>query len=551
MSAKALALSLIYLSTAAGCGSGSSSDGDGGAGDSGTDDRVDANWIDASPPVEPGETCVRPVDLADVTASNYVVGNGSAASCTEAEFAAAIAAGGVITFDCGDQPHTITLTSEKVITGDTIIDGGDSITLSGGGTTRILNMDTGDFTATSPHLTVQRLTFTAGKASGTPTSLGTDVDGGGGAIYYRGGSVTAIDCTFVENVAAEVGPDVGGGAIYGVGVGETIIVGCRLHANRGSNGGAVGALHTGLTIVNSTVTGNTATGYGANYIDEHGNQAGHGGNGGAIVMDGNGRRLEICGCDISGNTGGAHGGALFRTGYETEPSVIDRTTIDGNQIPDHADSEEPSSGGGLYIQGTHVTLTSSTVSNNSSRGYAGVWVLGHGATPAIADLTNVTITGNSTWPQDPFTDRGIGAGLIIGDNTTGTVQNCTIVNNSAQFASGIIRVSPLTVNNTIIANNAENEWTPLNCTGSSYADPPGSGQNNVQWPEGIQDDMDCTTGITRADPEMGALADNGGPTMTVEPGNAALQMGTGCPATDQRGEPRATPCTIGAMEVAW
>jgi hypothetical protein len=163
-------------------------------------------------------------------------------------------------------------------------------------------MDTGNYEATSPSLTVQRLGFIDGKASGTQIPLGTDVDGGGGAIYYLGGSVTAIDCTFNNNEAALLGPDVAGGAIYGIGVGGTTVVGCTFNNNRAANGGALGALGAALTIVNSTLTNNTATGTGANYIDMMGQQAGQGGNGGAIVMDGEGRDLTICGATVTGNS---------------------------------------------------------------------------------------------------------------------------------------------------------------------------------------------------------------------------------------------------------
>ena len=158
----------------------------------------------------PEEICTRPVNLVDTSSPNQVVGSGTPASCTEAALETAIAAGGVITFNCGPEPHTIILTSEKRILTDTVLDGANLITLSGGNATRILNMDTGNFEATSPQLTVQRLTFTGGRASGTATRLGFDIDGGGGAIFYRGGSVTAIDCVFTGNTAAEVGPDVGG-----------------------------------------------------------------------------------------------------------------------------------------------------------------------------------------------------------------------------------------------------------------------------------------------------------------------------------------------------
>ncbi len=270
-------------------------------------------------------------------------------------------------------------------------------------------------------------------------------------------------------------------------------------------------------------------------------------------MDGQGRTLSICGTVVQKNQGGAFGGALFRTGYQSEPTLIDRSTFDNNSIPDHNNTMgNPSSAGGLYIQGTKVTVTASTISNNQAEGFAGLWILDHGPNAqATADLTNVTITGNSTYPRADFTKRGIGGGLIIGNGTTGTILNCTISGNSAQFASGIGRVSPLLVRNTIISNNADNQYTPLNCTGSAYASPSGSGTNNLQWPNGLKDDMDCTPGITRADPMLGALLDHGGPTATIAPDAASPAIGAGaaCPSTDQRGMPRdPNKCTLGAYE---
>ena len=514
-----------------------------------TDDTGDTGDTGDDPP--PAGVCDPPVQLVDVAAPDQVVGDGSPASCTEAALATAVAAGGVVTFDCGPDPVTITLTTAQKIAKDLVLDGGGKVTLSGGKSTRILDMNTGNFEATGPLLTVQRLRFIDAKATGTQVPLGTDVDGGGGAIFYLGGSVTAIDCTFEDNEAATLGPDVSGGAISGIGVGSTVIVGSTFKNNRAANGGAVGALHTALTIVNSRFEGNQATGIGANYINEMGEQAGTGGNGGAIVMDGVGRTLELCGVTVTGNTGGAFGGALFRTGYEGEPTIIDRSSFLDNSVPDHEDDALPSGAGGLYIQGTTVTMMATTVARNAARSAAGLWILGHGEQQAVADLTNVTLADNQTWPQRDFTTRGIGGGLVIGDKTSGTVLNCTISGNAAQFASGIGRVSSLTVRNTILSNIAENQYTPLNCTGSSFTTPPGAGDHNVQWPSGLKDDMDCTPGILRVDPMLGALADNGGPTETVAPlpGSPALAAGSECPPTDQRGMPRGEPCTLGALKV--
>lgn len=513
-----------------------------------TSDPTDTDTGDPPPP--PAGTCDVPAELVDTTNPDRTIGDGTPASCSEQALRDAITAGGVITFNCGGEA-TITVTSQLMITSDVVLDGNGQITVSGGGTTRIINMDTGNYEALSPTLTVQRLTLRDGKASGTQIPLGTDVDGGGGAIYYVGGSVTAIDTNFENNEAALIGPDVAGGAIYGIGLGGTTVVGCNFNNNRAANGGALGALGASLTIVNSTLTNNTATGTGANSVNMMGEQVGQGGNGGAIVMDGQGRELTICGATVTGNTGGAFGGALFRTGYQGEPTTIDRSTFADNQIPDHEDDTMPSGAGGLYIQGTSVTVTNTTISGNSARSATALWILGHGPQPATANLTNVTIYGNKTWPQADFTMRGIGSGLVIGDDTTGNIINCTIAGNEAQFASGIARVSPLTVRNTILSNVAENQYTPLNCTGSAFNNPPGAGENNLQWPNGLQDDMDCTPGITRVDPLLAGLADNGGPTQTATPmpGSPALAAGTDCPPTDQRGMPRSEPCTLGALEV--
>ncbi|CAF4914764.1 unnamed protein product, partial [Rotaria socialis] len=80
----------------------------------------------------------------------------------------------IITFNCGSngQPVTIDIHSQlnAANTTDTIIDGGDIITLNGLGLTRILKFNRNDFRYSTPVLTVQRLTFINGYCQ--------DLDGG-------------------------------------------------------------------------------------------------------------------------------------------------------------------------------------------------------------------------------------------------------------------------------------------------------------------------------------------------------------------------------------
>jgi hypothetical protein len=84
-----------------------------------------------------------------------------------------------------------------------------------------------------------------------------------------------------------------------------------------------------------------------------------------------------------------------------------------------------------------------------------------------------------------------------------------------------------------------------------------TGAGDLQWPMDhvvcSAADTPCVPGIQFADAKLGPLGNNGGPTMTLVPGSGspALGLGKGCPATDQRGQPRKNPnaCTAGAVEV--
>jgi hypothetical protein len=72
-----------------------------------------------------------------------VVGDGTPQSCTEAALDAALAGGGLVTFNCGANPYTLTVTAQKVIAANTTMDGGGLIVLSGGGTTRVFSVSVG------------------------------------------------------------------------------------------------------------------------------------------------------------------------------------------------------------------------------------------------------------------------------------------------------------------------------------------------------------------------------------------------------------------------
>lgn len=484
----------------------------------------------------PPVSCTLPAMPADVSTPTTVVGSGTAASCTEAALAAALAQGGIITFSCGTSPYTLTVTSEKLVTKDTVLDGGGKVTLSGGGMSRILKLSS-TYDKDTPSLTVQNLRFSGGSTK----SLAGAVANGGGAIHRLGGKLLVINSTFDGNDCPQSGQDVAGGAIFSNGVGETVIVGSTFTNNTCSNGGAIGNLGNSLNIVNSSITGNKATGSGGN--------PGNGGNGGGVSVDGQGKTVSLCGVTLSGNQGKAFGGGLFRVSYQKESTNINASTVDGNSIPDV--SGQPSMAGGLYLQGTTANISATTISNNSARGAGGIFM----GPLSIVSFTNDTISGNTA-------TASLGGGLVLSDNpnsnpVSGTILNCTIANNRAPgtvaFGGGVAGGLDLVkLQNSIVANNvAGNAYNPINCTKKLGKGGPNI-QNPAKWASGADDatQAPCADGVTVVDPKLGQLADNTGPTKTQAPAadSPALGKGTGCPATDQRGRPRASMCTLGAVE---
>ena len=202
-------------------------------------------------------------------------------------------------------------------------------------------------------------------------------------------------------------------------------------------------------------------------------------------------------------------------------------------------------GGGILNGGT-LSLDSSTVDNNfADGGGGGIWSNG------VLAIRNSTISSN---------DAGFGGGILLLGGTA-TIINSTIAGNTAELSGGIAAgLSPqLTLHNTIVADN-----TAIGSGGYNQIDDrldPSSSHNLI----GVQvsylalevDDGINGNQIGVEFPQLGPLADNGGPTMThaLLGGSPAIDAGGNQESTDagltfdQRGESRFVDAGIGAAQV--
>ena len=256
----------------------------------------------------------------DTSKPTRTIGTGTPASCTSAAVVKAVAAGGVITFNCGPAPVTIKMAATAKVRNANgpkiVLDGGGTVTLSGQGQRRILYMNTCDeaqgFTTSHcqnqdhPQLTVQNLTFADGNSTGDKVE-----GGGGGAIFVRGGRLKVVNSRFVRNRCDRTGPDLGGAAIRVLSQYENkpvYVVGSTFDGGSCSNGGALSSIGVSWVVLNSLLRNNEAIGSGANPA-KSGTPGG--GSGGAIYCDGNEFTVRIAGTIIENNKANEGGGAVF------------------------------------------------------------------------------------------------------------------------------------------------------------------------------------------------------------------------------------------------
>jgi hypothetical protein len=252
---------------------------------------------------------------------NHVIGTGTPASCTSAAVVRAVAEGGIITFRCGPNPVTITMTATAKVVNThrrTVLDGGGKVTLSGAGKLRILYMNTCDpkqhYTTSDcweqqwPQLVVQNLTF---ENAYSPVKQTATSSYGGGAIFDEGGQLKVVNSGFINDKCYAYGPDLGGGAIRALGMWQgspVYITKDTFRGGRCSNGAALSSIDAKWDVFNSFFGNNDAIGWGQN-PQQSGTPGG--GSGGAIYTDGNSYSVLIDGTVIRYNNAREGGGAVF------------------------------------------------------------------------------------------------------------------------------------------------------------------------------------------------------------------------------------------------
>ena len=248
-----------------------------------------------------------------------------------------------------------------------------------------------------------------------------DNDGGAVRLYATDGTVTIRDSVISNNVA---GSD--GGALCANGDGALVLTlnNVEITGNTAKDDGGGLYFYNGtLTIVDSTISGNTAD-------DDDG--------GGIRLEDGT---LTIVDSTISGNTAGDDGGGIK---FEDGTLTISDTTIAGNTAL--------YDGGGIWSYNSSLTISDTTISGNAAGDDGG----GMDFEDGTLTIVESTISGNTAGNGGSGgLGNGGGGGLWL-DDVDGTISDTTISGNTADDGGGGIYLyeTLMTISNSTLSGNS-------------------------------------------------------------------------------------------------
>lgn len=365
-------------------------------------------------------------------------------------------------------------------------------------------------------LTLDTVTVTANQSNGNA----------GGGIATEAGTLKLIDTTISTNTAATLG---GGIAMLG---GTLQATNLRLFSNSASSdrgGGLWIGTNSSATLVNSTINNNSTDT-----------------NGGGIYNE---NSLTLRGCTVHTNQAGTAGGGVSEFGggiFNLGTLVMSHSTVRNNSADDS---------GGISNDGGNMTIRSSTINNNTSISAAGI----RNTNSGTAVLINSTVSGNSASAGAGGIANGSGAVLQL-SNVTVAFNVADSDGNNFGDGGGLSNSATATVRNSLIGEN-----TDASASGTIFPDCAGgftsNGYNLVENTTGCAIGGSTTGNITGVDPNLSALAGNGGRTQTHafptgappfnagNPGGCVDQSGAAVIA-DQRDGARLTRCDIGAFEFA-
>ncbi len=466
---------------------------------------------------------------------------------------------------------TITLASDLPMITEGLILQGSEVTIDGNEQYACLATYGADLTVED--MTISRCTGSNYMQNGIPVA-GTRV---GGGIHVKYGNLAVSGSTISNNSVGDkygtgsTSTGLGGGILA---IGESLTVSdSDISGNSAYTGGGIvhlslietpasapqGALPGGQTLItNSQISENSATAIvgglmavgtalsiGVDRSEITDNQAGE--KYGGIALNPTQGATVLSNSTISGNSalGVGFGGGAIGAKYPGTLELLNNTVIDnsapaigGLALSHQGGNIQISSGDGPSGVVEPITLVGQTITGNTATDGPGGGLTVYFETPNVASIDNSIIAGNSA---------AVGSGDL--SSSTPAPQNAELPawladrlpegfrsGRSNSLPDGALAYTTFAVGHSLIGEAPDDD--------------------SAFFPDGV------TSSLLGQDPELGPLADNGGPTRTLMPAASSpalniISAAVGCGSSfniDQRGAPRpevgGSLCDAGSVERA-
>ena len=409
-------------------------------------------------------------------------------NCTLRDAALAALDGDTINFDASISLITLTAGTVETTAVNIIGPGASSLTITttaAAGSYDLFSVEgIGDAVISGLTVTKNRIkSLNDGKFTLDGVTVSGSTGAYGGALYAgNDGELEIIDSTFENNTATT-----NGGAVYIYNDNDATISGSTFTNNESlADGGAIfGEIHYNVTIVDCTITGNSAA-------DDGGGLAFY-----AKKPD---NVLSITDTTIDANDAGDLGGGLKIDAQDPLIVSITNSTVSNNTAQTDA---------GIMFDdpGITATINNSTISANAALYGSGGVYIGSGSSLTV---NQSTISANSSAGSYTGTDGG---GIQLGDNTSVVTLSGSIVSGNS---SGVAGAADFGLYSSLASDTAS-----ITATNSLI----GEVDSRIT--------VNGTNNVSSTNPMLGALANNGGPTKT-------MALLTGSPAIDAGPNPVAT-----------
>ena len=409
-------------------------------------------------------------------------------NCTLRDAALAAIDGDTINFDASISLITLTAGTVETTAVNIIGPGASSLTITttaAAGSYDLFSVEgIGDAVISGLTVTKNRIkSLNDGKFTLDGVTVSGSTGAYGGALYAgNDGELEIIDSTFENNTATT-----NGGAVYIYNDNDATISGSTFTNNEslGDGGAIFGEIHYNVTIVDCTITGNSAA-------DDGGGLAFY-----AKKPD---NVLSITDTTIDANDAGDLGGGLKIDAQDPLIVSITNSTVSNNTAQTDA--------GILFDEGgITATINNSTISANAALYGSGGVYIGSGSSLTV---NQSTISANSSAGSYTGTDGG---GIQLGDNTSVVTLSGSIVSGNS---SGVAGAADFGLYSSLASDTAS-----ITATNSLI----GEVDSRIT--------VNGTNNVSSTNPMLGALANNGGPTKT-------MALLTGSPAIDAGPNPVAT-----------